>query len=152
MTPASTDRPTGVELRAFLGERLPAAMVSQRFPLARQAAVDLQRQSDRRSLRELLADWWRADQDAGGTSDPVADLWWDLVRRPDSGDGADLGFLELGGHSLLAARLSGGRQRNCAFTFRSPLLLRENATLARFRRHVADAGTSPRAARGRARA
>ncbi|MEM7584449.1 MAG: amino acid adenylation domain-containing protein, partial [Acidobacteriota bacterium] len=105
--------PSAEELRAWLGERLPAYMVPAAFHILDALPLTATAKVDRRALRELDAedsvDAARAHDDSsfesprGPTEHRLAEIWCDVlelprVGRPDS-------FFALGGHSLLAVSL-----------------------------------------------
>lgn len=82
---------------------------------------------------------------AGGDDDAVlASLWWRAVGPPESADDDLEGFVSLGGFSLAAAQLIAGLQAQLGIDIPLGKLLRDNASLADLRAHLASApGTGP---------
>lgn len=93
------EAPDREQLRAYLAERLPAAMVPRwvrrmpRLPLAPNGKIDRSR------IRELAGEL-AAEPVAAVSGDPLAALWTELLGEDQQPD-----FFDAGGHSLTAMRL-----------------------------------------------
>ncbi|CAL9575835.1 Tyrocidine synthase 3 [Actinosynnema sp. ALI-1.44] len=143
LTAVDWDRPADGELISFLAAALPPSFVPSGFRWLDRMPATTSGKADRRRLRELLSAWWRAETEVGMDDDPVAELWWEVVRRPEDGDDESRGFVELGGHSLLAARLIGQTAERFGVRPSFSLLLRDNVGLAGFRAFIAKASREP---------
>ncbi|HYG62910.1 MAG TPA: amino acid adenylation domain-containing protein, partial [Thermoanaerobaculia bacterium] len=108
VTPAEEGRTSTDELRAFLRERLPEAMVPAAFLFVDALPLTPNGKVDRRAL-EALAPGAEAGTESLSaaprtpTEEIIAGIWADLLGRERVSTGDD--FFALGGHSLLATRV-----------------------------------------------
>ncbi|HEU4509188.1 MAG TPA: amino acid adenylation domain-containing protein [Pyrinomonadaceae bacterium] len=93
------------DLRTYLQERLPSAMVPSAFVVMEKLPRTLSGKIDRRALPQLKERTGRAEYVAPGTATEqmVAEIWADLLGLPKIS--LHDNFFELGGHSLLATRV-----------------------------------------------
>jgi amino acid adenylation domain-containing protein len=93
------------ELRAYLQERLPSAMVPSAFVVMEKLPRTLSGKIDRRALPQLQERTGRGEYVAPrtATEQTVAEIWADLLGLPKIS--LHDNFFELGGHSLLATRV-----------------------------------------------
>ena len=98
-------------LRSAVAQRLPAAMVPERFVTLDSLPHTTSGKIDRRALPD--ADLWVGDTPAGEPTPPLdameielAELWSEVLGIERVGRGQHF-FLDLGGHSLLALRMLG---------------------------------------------
>lgn len=103
--------PSASDLRSFLAERLPSAMVPSAFVPLKSFPLTPNGKVDRKHLpKPELATAERIDGPAGLPQPPVdeietrlIDIWCSLLELPSAG--VDDDFFEAGGHSLKAVRL-----------------------------------------------
>jgi amino acid adenylation domain-containing protein len=108
---AKGKKPTAVELRKYVGEKLPEYMVPwgyvflESLPLTANGKVDRRRLAD--AMGELGARSGSGGAEAKGASNEVEEelvkIWEGVLGK--KGIGVEENFFELGGHSLLAVRL-----------------------------------------------
>ncbi|HSF43457.1 MAG TPA: amino acid adenylation domain-containing protein, partial [Thermoanaerobaculia bacterium] len=103
--PREADGPGPEELRAFLRERLPEAMVPSFFVPLPSLPLTPSGKLDRRALAKIAPEPGAGPYEAPrtGTEAILADVWAEILGVPKVG--VRDGFFELGGHSLLATRL-----------------------------------------------
>lgn len=105
---AAAGHPASDEVRAFVAERLPAAMVPRHFKWMEQLPLTVSGKVDRRRLGELAAHFVGHAADTPPRPDeaasPVAVLWQRVLGGDTPPPDAD--FFALGGHSLDAMRLA----------------------------------------------
>jgi len=144
--------PDPVELRAFLGRRLPEPMVPGRFVPLPELPLSPNGKLDRRALPSPAAGPGEAEAafvaPAGPLEEAVADMWAEVLGRPSIGAHDD--FFALGGHSLLALQVF-SRLRALArielpvrTIFEAPTVRRLAAALAAAMQGEARAWTGPR--------
>ncbi|MFC0107891.1 non-ribosomal peptide synthetase [Kibdelosporangium aridum] len=134
------------DLSGFVSAELPPAFVPSGFCWLDKLPLTPNGKADRRSVRELLATWWRGRTNLPNV-DPIARIWWEALRYPESGEAEALRFVDLGGHSLIAARLIGRVARELGVRVPFSLLLRDNASLSEFRGYITNAAPEPSAVR-----
>ena len=108
VVPAGEPPPAASELRAFLAERLPQAIVPGRFVIVAALPATASGKLDRRALPALAAAAAAAGRDPGRRpegpiEEVLAAIWAEVLSCPRVG--ADEDFFALGGHSLLAAQV-----------------------------------------------
>jgi amino acid adenylation domain-containing protein len=100
------DRPGPAELRAFLAEQLPAAMIPAVFVFLDELPRTANGKVDRARLPEpdlLAAEEVRVTRAQTPIQEIVAAIWEEVLELP--GIGPETSFFEAGGHSLLAAQV-----------------------------------------------
>ena len=100
-------RPTGVELRASLKERLPDYMVPAAFVVLEALPLTANGKIDRRALPAPEAQAAATREyvvPRGPVEETLAAVFAGVLRLPQDRVGAHDGFFELGGHSLLATQ------------------------------------------------
>ena len=105
--------PSAAELRAWLRERLPEAMVPSRLALVDDLPLTANGKVDRAAVAGLatgteIEEAYTAPQ--GPVEEMLAELWAAALGRARVGRHDS--FFDLGGHSLLAVRLAGEVRRN----------------------------------------
>ncbi|PZT70866.1 hypothetical protein DN402_06070 [Streptomyces sp. SW4] len=135
-------------LRAFLAERLPAAMVPDRYVPIAELPLGPNGKLDRRALPDP-GPAGPGERDGGGAAGlgprerRVARVWQEVLGRPVDDPDADL--FALGGHSLTAARIAVGLQDE--FGVRVPLrAVFRHQTVRAMAAHLATAGAAVRPA------
>jgi amino acid adenylation domain-containing protein len=95
------------ELRSYLQERLPAAMIPAAFVVLDALPLNSSGKVDRRALPELPVSQERADDNHAEARTPIEELiqgiWQVMLGRHEMG--REENFFEQGGHSLLATRV-----------------------------------------------
>ncbi|WP_035799582.1 non-ribosomal peptide synthetase [Kitasatospora mediocidica] len=102
---AGTDRPGALELRTYLAERLPAAMIPSAFVWLDELPTGVNGKLDRRALpqpEQSREDVYVAPRDA--IERQLADIWREVLELPEVSVTDDL--FTLGGHSLQATRIT----------------------------------------------
>lgn len=105
-------------LRAYLAERLPAAMVPRTYVEIAELPLNPNGKLDRRALPAPPREEPLPAADLSPTEERVAKVWTDVLAVPVTDPDADL--FSLGGHSLTAARLAAALQEE--FGVRVPLV------------------------------
>jgi len=97
--------PEAGELRRYLGELLPTAMVPVAYGVLEQLPRSAHGKLDRRALPVLAGtvEERRIDPPRDGVEEVLVAIWTELLGRDEVGIRED--FFALGGHSLLAARV-----------------------------------------------
>ncbi|HEX5868976.1 MAG TPA: condensation domain-containing protein, partial [Longimicrobium sp.] len=134
MVPAGDVAPAAAELRAFLRDRLPEALVPTVFTTMDELPLNANGKVDRRALPAPeygSQDRWVAPRTP--TEDVLAEIWADVLRLERVG--VEENFFELGGHSILATVVVGLIQS--AFGVAMPLrALFEGPTVAELAERV----------------
>ena len=123
------------DLRAYLQERLPSAMVPSAFVVMEKLPRTLSGKIDRRALPQLQERTGRGEYVAPRTAaeQMVAEIWANLLGLPNIS--LHDNFFELGGHSLLATRVM-VRVRTATGVELPLRALFENPTVAKLAAHI----------------
>ncbi len=135
--PTASAQPSAAELRRFLAQRLPAAMVPRYFVTLDQLPLTPNGKIDRSALPPPATNGGPAAKLAvpprNATEERVVDIWRSVLGVPTVGVTDD--FFELGGHSLLAAMIV----TQAAAAFGVDIKIRtlfEAPTVAEFAAHI----------------
>jgi amino acid adenylation domain-containing protein len=129
VVPRGSDPICAAQLRAFVGERIPPALIPNRFESIRALPLTSSGKLDRRSLPDVSADEQQKTNHIAPRSDLEARLvrlWEETIQTRPIGIRDD--FFELGGHSLSAVQIAANIERMLGRSV-SPGLLFEAPTI-----------------------